>query len=120
MTTNLPTLLTPAEVARMFRVDPKTVTRWSNLGKLPAIRTMGGHRPYRLDDVLPHIEPFLPEGVQAHGDTETTRPWTAQEETYVCRDDVSLIDIARELDRPLEAVVVKRLALRGHKVDSTA
>ena len=27
-------LLTPAEVATMFRVDPKTVTRWAKSGKL--------------------------------------------------------------------------------------
>jgi hypothetical protein len=26
-------LLTPAEVASMFRVDPKTVTRWANAGR---------------------------------------------------------------------------------------
>jgi hypothetical protein len=26
-------LLTPAEVASMFRVDPKTVTRWAKAGK---------------------------------------------------------------------------------------
>lgn len=35
-------LLTPAEVASMFRVDPKTVTRWAKAGKLSAIRTLGG------------------------------------------------------------------------------
>jgi len=39
-------LLTPAEVATMFRVDPKTVTRWANDGKLSFIRTPGGHRRY--------------------------------------------------------------------------
>ena len=37
-------LLTPAEVAAMFRVDPKTVTRWAKAGKLTSIRTLGGHR----------------------------------------------------------------------------
>ena len=39
-------LLTPREVAAMFRVDPKTVTRWARAGKLSAIRTLGGHRRY--------------------------------------------------------------------------
>ncbi|MGH2683795.1 MAG: BldC family transcriptional regulator [Actinomycetota bacterium] len=39
-------LLTPAEVAAMFRVDPKTVTRWAKAGKLSSIRTLGGHRRY--------------------------------------------------------------------------
>ena len=40
-------LLTPAEVAALFRVDPKTVTRWAKAGKLTSIRTLGGHRRYR-------------------------------------------------------------------------
>jgi excisionase family DNA binding protein len=44
-------LLTPAEVATMFRVDPKTVTRWAKAGKLSAIRTLGGHRRYRESEV---------------------------------------------------------------------
>jgi excisionase family DNA binding protein len=44
-------LLTPAEVARLFRVDPKTVTRWAKGGKLTSIRTLGGHRRFRESEV---------------------------------------------------------------------
>ncbi|WP_199423486.1 BldC family transcriptional regulator [Actinotalea solisilvae] len=44
-------LLTPSEVASMFRVDPKTVTRWAKAGKLSAIRTLGGHRRYSEAEV---------------------------------------------------------------------
>lgn len=44
-------LLTPSEVAKLFRVDPKTVTRWAKAGKLSSIRTLGGHRRYRADEV---------------------------------------------------------------------
>ena len=44
-------LLTPAEVAALFRVDPKTVTRWANTGKLTSLRTLGGHRRYRESEV---------------------------------------------------------------------
>lgn len=44
-------LLTPSEVAEIFRVDPKTVTRWAKSGKLTAIRTLGGHRRYRKSEV---------------------------------------------------------------------
>lgn len=39
-------LMTPGEVADRFHVDPKTVTRWANLGFIPCIRTPGGHRRY--------------------------------------------------------------------------
>ena len=44
-------LLTPAEVATVFRVDPKTVTRWAKAGKLTSIRTLGGHRRYKESEV---------------------------------------------------------------------
>lgn len=50
-TTESETLLTPAEVAALFRVDPKTVTRWAKAGKLSSIRTLGGHRRYREAEV---------------------------------------------------------------------
>ena len=46
-----PELLTPSEVARMFRVDPKTVTRWAQAGKISSVRTPGGHRRYREAEV---------------------------------------------------------------------
>lgn len=45
-------LLTPAEVAALFRVDPKTVTRWAKAGKIGSIRTLGGHRRFRETEVL--------------------------------------------------------------------
>jgi excisionase family DNA binding protein len=44
-------LLTPSEVAAIFRVDPKTVTRWAKVGKLSSIRTLGGHRRFRDAEV---------------------------------------------------------------------
>ncbi len=45
------TLLKPAEVAAMFRVDPKTITRWARAGQLTAVHTLGGHRRYRYSEV---------------------------------------------------------------------
>jgi excisionase family DNA binding protein len=44
-------LLTPSEVAALFRVNPKTVTRWARAGKLTAIRTLGGHRRFRATEI---------------------------------------------------------------------
>jgi excisionase family DNA binding protein len=49
-------LLTPSEVAQMLRVNPKTVTRWAKTGKLPAIKTIGGHRRFRRSDVERAVE----------------------------------------------------------------
>jgi len=59
-------LLTPAEVAAMFRVDPKTVTRWAKAGKLSSIRTLGGHRRYRESEVRDLLTGMVPE--QRRGD----------------------------------------------------
>lgn len=44
-------LVTPGEVAREFRVDPKTVTRWAAAGRIASIRTPGNHRRFRVRDV---------------------------------------------------------------------
>jgi excisionase family DNA binding protein len=44
-------LLTPGEVALLFRVDPKTVTRWASAGRIGSIRTPGGHRRFRESEV---------------------------------------------------------------------
>lgn len=41
--------LSPAETADLFGVDTKTITRWVRAGKLPALRTVGGH--HRFDPV---------------------------------------------------------------------
>ena len=45
------TLLTPSEVAAMFRVNHKTVTRWAASGRITSIRTPGGHRRFRESEV---------------------------------------------------------------------
>jgi excisionase family DNA binding protein len=44
-------LLTPGEVAVMFRVDPKTVTRWASAGRIGSVRTPGGHRRFLKADI---------------------------------------------------------------------
>jgi excisionase family DNA binding protein len=49
-------LLTPSEVARIFKVDPKTVSRWANQGKLGSVRTLGNHRRFRESEIRAWIE----------------------------------------------------------------
>jgi excisionase family DNA binding protein len=43
--------MTPGEVATLFRVDPKTVTRWAAAGRIRSIRTPGGHRRFLESEV---------------------------------------------------------------------
>src|SRR6476661_1895080 len=56
-------LLTPSEVAELFRVNPKTVTRWARAGKLTAIRTLGGHRRFRVSEIRRCLEEASKEEV---------------------------------------------------------
>ena len=58
-------LLTPSEVAALFRVDPKTVTRWAKAGKLTSIRTLGGHRRYKESEVTALLK-SIPGSASAH------------------------------------------------------
>lgn len=44
-------VMTPGEVAKLCRVDPKTVNQWSRDGRIPFFCTLGGHRRYRRLDV---------------------------------------------------------------------
>lgn len=53
-------LLTPGEVASLFRVDPKTVTRWAKAGKLSSIRTLGRHHRFRESEIRKMLEGDTP------------------------------------------------------------
>lgn len=64
-------LLTPGEVAALFRVDPKTVTRWAAAGRIGSIRTPGGHRRFRESEVRALLEG---EGVLEETDEAANRP----------------------------------------------
>lgn len=44
-------LMTPGEVADLFRVDPKTVTRWAERGLINSIKTPGGHTRFFQDEI---------------------------------------------------------------------
>ena len=57
-----PQLLAPREVAALFRVDPKTVTRWAEQGRLTTVLTLGGHRRFRADEVYALLRGSLTSG----------------------------------------------------------
>lgn len=56
-------LMTPGEVATLFRVDPKTVTRWAASDRITSIKTPGGHRRFRESE----IRRLLAEGYEPDG-----------------------------------------------------
>lgn len=59
-------LLTPGEVAALFRVDPKTVTRWASAGRIGSIRTPGGHRRFRESEVRSMLADLTSEATLPH------------------------------------------------------
>jgi excisionase family DNA binding protein len=44
-------LLRTSEVAILFRVSERAVTDWARRGRIPSVRTPGGHRRYPADEV---------------------------------------------------------------------
>ncbi|MFC4052210.1 helix-turn-helix domain-containing protein [Actinomadura syzygii] len=44
-------LLSPGEVADMFRVGPATVARWADEGRLSCVRTLGGVRRFSREQI---------------------------------------------------------------------
>lgn len=44
-------LLSPQQAAKMLNVTITTLRNWDVAGKIKAIRTLGGHRRYKLQDI---------------------------------------------------------------------
>jgi putative resolvase len=45
-------LITIKEASELLGVSPKTLRRWEQQGKITPIRTAGGHRRFRMTDIL--------------------------------------------------------------------
>jgi excisionase family DNA binding protein len=56
-------LLTRAQVAEIFHVSPSTITRWAEAGKLPMVKTLGGHRRYETRVVMELARQIIQEEV---------------------------------------------------------
>lgn len=54
-------LLTVSEVAGLFGVSGKTVSRWAREGRIQAVRTLGGHRRFREPEVQRLLDELQPE-----------------------------------------------------------
>jgi excisionase family DNA binding protein len=43
--------ITPMIASRILNIHPATLTAWAESGRIPFMRTPGGHRRYQLADV---------------------------------------------------------------------
>lgn len=48
---NMDNLINPKQAAKMLGVTPDCLRHWENAGKLQCVRTLGGHRRYKLKDI---------------------------------------------------------------------
>lgn len=49
-------VLSPGDVAYLFGVNAKTVTRWADKGLLPCFITLGGHRRFTREAVAAALD----------------------------------------------------------------
>jgi excisionase family DNA binding protein len=112
-------MLTAAEVAALLRVDPKTVTGWARKGRLSSIRTLGGHRRYRVTEILSLLDP----GEDRTTSITITRPATlairaedARQLLRQARTRPASVTARRELATNLSALYVHLGALLGPRL----
>ena len=68
-----PSYLRTAEVADILHVSPKTVSRWAKEGKLPFVRTLGGHRRYPDSEIRALVDSLSERPVAEEGQSPDTR-----------------------------------------------
>jgi excisionase family DNA binding protein len=61
--TTYPSYLRTAQVADLLYVSPKTVSRWAKEGKLPFLKTLGGHRRYPEAEIRELAEELREEAI---------------------------------------------------------
>ena len=63
-------LLTSHQVAALLQMDPSSIVKWVNAGRLAAYRTPGGHRRVRASDLLAFLKSkgmFVPFTLEERG-----------------------------------------------------
>jgi excisionase family DNA binding protein len=85
-------LVAPIDAAAMLSVDPKTVSRWANGGKIRAIRTPGGHRRFLRSEILALAANVSPTADPATSPTGLLRPSASAQtsDEHLRRDDQSI------------------------------
>jgi excisionase family DNA binding protein len=106
------------EASKMLGVHPSTLRQWADSGKIPTVRTIGGHRRFAESDVraLLEPEPLQPSGVQllvqsALGRTrlEVSGGKLSEQSWYQRLDETDKAEY-QELGRKLLSMVMQYLA----------
>lgn len=68
-------LLRTVDVAHLFQVSERTVSEWARQGRIPSVRTPGGHRRYPADQVR-HLLEAAEEGYEPSAEPSRPAPVT--------------------------------------------
>jgi len=112
--------LTPAAVAAIFFVDPKTVTRWATAGKLPAIRTPGGHHRFLKSDVMALLDPVHADaGLLTVPSIADAAPGSPAASAAAVIAEAAAVALEAEAHAAGDAVVVAASALESAEAEAT-
>ncbi|HLI24569.1 MAG TPA: helix-turn-helix domain-containing protein [Acidimicrobiales bacterium] len=67
-------LLRTSDVASLFEVSERTVSEWARQGRIPSVRTPGGHRRYPADEINELLERSRGEPHGAPSEVGAGRP----------------------------------------------
>jgi excisionase family DNA binding protein len=65
-----------ADIARLLSVDPSTVKRWADSGRLQCYKTVGGHRRFSLSQVKEFITSYHLEGIVSSSVLQSSGAWS--------------------------------------------
>ncbi|HAX25288.1 MAG TPA: helix-turn-helix domain-containing protein [Thermomicrobiales bacterium] len=111
------------QACQMLGVDPSTLRRWSDSGKVPVFRTPGGHRRYAEDD-LKAIVTGDPQRSGINRRVLTNRSMSAYEHDYLAQArtrawyrayDPRTLDEMRPLGRRMVDLTIRYISGRGDR-----
>lgn len=87
-------MLRTSDVATLFEVSERTVSEWAKTGRIPSVRTPGGHRRYPAEGIRVLIEAGRRASGESRGQGQIPRPSPAPEASGA-RRPVQVVDCRR-------------------------
>lgn len=86
-------LITTQEAARLLSVGPSSIKRWADDGRLPTIKTPGGHRRFRASDVESLRRDLSPDADASSNTDEERHADLHFRLPSMSRDEIDALDI---------------------------
>ncbi len=99
-------ILTPNQVAEMMMVSPATVRQWAANGKLEALATPGGHRRFRMTDIISFAEK---KGLVLNTEEESKKSVSI----LIVDDDIQFANFLKEFIKNFDDKIMVKIAEDG-------